>query len=426
MCVFNDLLYVGFDDELIENYDGVDWTIERVDQNNGQTVISFFELDSLLYATVYDSVTGLLFKRASNGVWDNAFKTFNILSKLNNYYGNNKTIIYNGIAYIACTNINNNRAILAQFNGKALKVLYVCVNTSVYGAFPQAEKITSLVLFGDTIYCIALNSTAGTNCVVSYNVDEYKILDELPGGESNLPSPFKLNESQIIFPENTSVDMLKKYAIAGCTNNKSIVWEYSNRRNFYVNIHSVVNDSLRDIVKGLIVSNNSVFYTNCDGELIFKNKNIKGLADSIYTLSNRAGYGEGVIKTIDNIKLYENIINKLKINWSGDLFGSGSVDMGTGYGMGKQMNISENIIDNKFKANSVGELILSNYSNVREYLSVEAIILYFLELTDVIKIKLEHPTIYIDSTKEWFISNFTFDINQLTASLELIERVLEE
>ena len=151
---------------------------------------------------------------------------------------------------------------------------------------------------------------------------------------------------------------------------------------------------------------------------------MKGASNSSYTLSNRADYGSGVIKSIASIALYHSIVNKIKVSWSGDLFGSGQAELGNGLGLGKQLSLSNKFISNKFMADDVSSSVFSTYSYVREYIKLESMLLFFLELADVCKIQIEHPLVYIDGDKEWLLAERDFDINSFIASFGFIERLV--
>ena len=417
MIVYDSKLFIGTTNSYIEMYDGSSWTTERNTDLASYRLTSFFNLKGSLYAIATNtSGADYIFKRTnSTGVWTQVY--YSATPYFSWYYSQNKVFVEGGDAYIGGT--DGTYGVLYRFNGEDV------FEDAFY--LSRAKYIESIAKLGDTYYCAIIDvAVANISYVTAYNFDDFTIEKELIGGEGNLVSPMKTNFAQTVFPQNTSSDLLKKSALCGFTNNRGVVWEYSNIKNLYINVHSTVNKRLSDLIRDLTIANNSVFYTSHDGILTFKNKNIKGLADSVYTLSNYTDYGEGVIKSLADIGLYENIINKVKVAWNNNIFGNGTTESGIGVGIGKQISISNDIIDDEYKANAISNNIFSNYANIREFIKLEAILLFFLELSDVVKIKVAHPRVYIDSTKEWLLSGYDLDINSLTASYEFIERLLEE
>lgn len=257
------------------------------------------------------------------------------------------------------------------------------------------------------------------------NDDEFEIVQDLIGGDGNIAGSIKTNYANVVFPNSESSGE-REYGICGITSpNKCVAWEYANIRNNYINVHNSIDKNLKDIVRDIVAINNSAFFMDHDGQLIFKSKDLTGVSAIDYTLSNYADYGEGNIKSLDNFSLYNNIINKIKVSWDSGLFGSGSIDVGTGLGIGKQITLSNNLIDNRIKAIDVANDVFKNYSYVREYIRLEIMMLFFLELSDILSIKIEHPKIYIDSTKEWVIDELVFNPDNLIAKIGLIERLIE-
>lgn len=299
--------------------------------------------------------------------------------------------------------------------------------------YTHGKKFNSFA-YGSSDYIFSLlvddRKPDGVSQIVRFSTDvqndeDYNIVQDLVGGEGNTKTVMKTNYAQVAFPETDGGE--RKYGICGITSPlKGTFWEFTNRRNSYMNLHKVVSKSLREIIRDLVLINNSVFYTDSNGILRFKNKNLIGPSEYSYTLSDRAGYGNGVIKRLSNVKLYENIINKVKVSWNSSVYGSGWKEIGSGIGIGKQISISNELIDDEFTALSISSDIFSDYAHIREQIGMLTALLFFLEQSDVVRIQIQHPDIYMDSTKEWLIIGYDIDSNGIGMSLRLVERLLEE
>jgi len=305
---------------------------------------------------------------------------------------------------------------------------------SEYTLGDSDDVYTCMLQYEGLILTSLYDTAAGSPDVKVFVPVKYEIENALVSGDGDVSESLIRVDSDPMFSNrlksDSSIPCFASYPVVGVLKGKyGYAFKYGNRPEFYTDlddVNSLLNINLKDLMDQLCSMTSAVFFVDGNNTARISDREVVGYPDKFKEFNQKTDFGNDYIKEIKETKEYPNDFRRIVINWNNAKWETNNpVAIGSVASIGSVFEFDSAFVNDPITAGNIATNLLKQLISV-EQLDTVLSLAHYLEGTDNVSFNVKDDFIYLDKDREYKLYAVEHNLNEMTTSLIVVERVISE